>query len=279
MKLYSTCEESTSSVKSLVGCPLASPFRRICAFQIDLVLLLLPSVVVAVLSAALVLSITHPEELTAIQKLFTSSRQERAEDQQSLMKLAPLLVRIEAPGLPPEVEVAVRNSDLNLAAEILSNYRFNFSLNFFEVEKPIQPGAVRVEIGRLIPKLFRGIAFFGVGALYFTFFTLGKKQSTLGKRLMGIHVVSLNNHPLSIWESFERFGGYFASFGTFGLGLIDLWRDPNRRLAHDRIANTVVMGRTSEKVHGKEESNIENQNSDKEIRSEEKDPDLSNDQS
>ncbi len=41
----------------------------------------------------------------------------------------------------------------------------------------------------------------------------------------------------------ERFGGYFASFGTFGLGLLDLWREPNRRLTHDRVSNTIVVRR------------------------------------
>jgi hypothetical protein len=32
------------------------------------------------------------------------------------------------------------------------------------------------------------------------------------------------------------------------IGLLDLWRDPNRRLAHDRLANTVVVLRGAEKV-------------------------------
>ena len=54
-------------------------------------------------------------------------------------------------------------------------------------------------------------------------------------------MLKLDGRPLTIWESFERFGGYFISVGTFGLGLLDLWRDPNRRLAHDRVSNTVVV--------------------------------------
>lgn len=54
----------------------------------------------------------------------------------------------------------------------------------------------------------------------------------------------LDNRPLSYWESFERFGGYLASVGTFGAGLLDLWREPNRRLIQDRISNTVVIRHT-----------------------------------
>ena len=42
-------------------------------------------------------------------------------------------------------------------------------------------------------------------------------------------------------ESFDRFGGYTQVPGTLFFGLTDLWRDPNRRLAHDRGANTVVL--------------------------------------
>src|SRR5260221_826328 len=35
------------------------------------------------------------------------------------------------------------------------------------------------------------------------------------------------------------------SAGTFGLGLLDFWREPNRRLAHDRLSNTVVVRRNA----------------------------------
>ena len=78
-------------------------------------------------------------------------------------------------------------------------------------------------------------------SLDFTIFTAGRRQATPGKLLLGLRVLKLDGRPLTTWEGFERFGGYFISVGTFGLGLVDLWRDPNRRLAHDRVSNTVVV--------------------------------------
>jgi len=67
----------------------------------------------------------------------------------------------------------------------------------------------------------------------------------MGKRIFGIRVVRLDGRPLGWWEGFERFGSYRVSIGTFGLGLLDSWREPNRRLAHDRISNTVVVRRVA----------------------------------
>ncbi|MEO8198248.1 MAG: hypothetical protein ABI689_16135 [Thermoanaerobaculia bacterium] len=48
---------------------------------------------------------------------------------------------------------------------------------------------------------------------------------------------------LSSFNAIERFGAYFGILGTLGLGILDLWRDPNRRLGHDRAVDTVVVRR------------------------------------
>jgi uncharacterized RDD family membrane protein YckC len=86
----------------------------------------------------------------------------------------------------------------------------------------------------------RGAALFGVPALYFTLLT-ARGRRTLGKRLLHLRVRTLDGRPLGVWASFERFGSYLAVPGTLGLGLLDLWLEPNRRLAHDRGAGTVVV--------------------------------------
>jgi uncharacterized RDD family membrane protein YckC len=80
-----------------------------------------------------------------------------------------------------------------------------------------------------------------VGALYFTLLTRGRRGATLGKRLLGIRVVRLDGHRLSLMESFERFAGYLHIPGSLGLSLLDLWHDPNRRLPHDRTVHTAVL--------------------------------------
>ena len=224
----------------LVGAPLASPTRRVIGFAFDCVVLIVPSIVVAVAASAAALFITDREAAHAIRTELRERPADHATHVATLGRIAPLLVRAEASGLPPSVAMAVHESDFTRAGEILSGYTLVYAIGD---EKAAQPGTIRLEIGRLVPTLLRGAALFGTAALYFTFFSSGRRRSTLGKRLTRTQVVKLDGEPLTMWESFERFGGYFASVGTFGLGLLDFWREPNRRLAHDRLSNTVVVRR------------------------------------
>jgi uncharacterized RDD family membrane protein YckC len=78
------------------------------------------------------------------------------------------------------------------------------------------------------------VIFFGL-SLY-----LGNGR-TLGKRLMGIRVVSLVHRRMSLWHSLERALGYGASTLEFGFGFVQYFIHPNRRTVHDRIAETIVV--------------------------------------
>lgn len=224
--------------------PLASPFRRLCAFLFDCILLIIPTFSVTIIIAAVSLFLSDPVGFRGFRTL-VFGEQDKETTRSALSDVAPLLVRIDAPGLPTSVKVAVEESDFQKAGELLVPYEFELSLAIGGDPPPLQDDYIRVEIKSLIPNMIRGIAILGVAFFYFTFFTAGRRRGTLGKRLFGIRVVRLDNRQLSHWESFERFGGYLASVGTFGLGFLDLWRDPNRRLAHDRISNTVVIRRTA----------------------------------
>lgn len=226
----------------LVGQPLASPLRRIVGFAFDCMLLIVPSLLVAVAASAISLYITDREAFRAVRTELKGQSSDHAAQVAALGRIAPLLVRAEASGLPPSVAIAVDQSDLTRAGEILSGYTLIYSIGD---EKAAQPGTIRLEVARLVPTPLRGAALFGTAALYFTFFASGRRRSTLGKRLAQTEVVKLDGEPMTVWESFERFGGYFASAGTFGLGLLDFWREPNRRLAHDRLSNTVVVRRNA----------------------------------
>ncbi len=214
---------------------LPTPGRRIGAFLCDGLLVLVPSLLLTIAAAAVSLVLLEPQAAQAIADIVRGST-----DPARLGGLAPLLVRIDAPGLPPSVVLAVEQSNLQEAGEVLADYKLLFRIGDEDTAAP-EPGTVQIDLIRLVPSPLRWLSTFGAAAAYFTFFTAGRRSATPGKRLLGLRVLKLDGQPLTTFESFERFGGYFVSLGTFGLGLLDLWRDPNRRLAHDRVSNTVVV--------------------------------------
>jgi len=99
-----------------------------------------------------------------------------------------------------------------------NNQRVNIELNFFENWYSI------VYL----------VLFFGL-SLY-----LGNGR-TIGKRIMGIRVVSLVHHRVGFWHSIERALGYGASALEFGFGFVQYFIHPNRRTVHDRMAETIVI--------------------------------------
>jgi len=82
---------------------------------------------------------------------------------------------------------------------------------------------------------------FGWTGLYFTAFTALWRGQTPGKRLLGVRVLRLDGKPLSMWGSFERFGGYAAGLVTGLLGFAQVYWDRNRQAIHDKISETVVV--------------------------------------
>ena len=65
---------------------------------------------------------------------------------------------------------------------------------------------------------------------------------TLGKRVVGIKVVSESKTPISAWQAVKReMIGKFLSVMTLGLGIITMLFDAKRRTLHDRVAGTVVL--------------------------------------
>ncbi|HSU15577.1 RDD family protein [Longimicrobium sp.] len=86
----------------------------------------------------------------------------------------------------------------------------------------------------------------GIGwtGLYFTAFMALWKGQTPGKRLLGIRVLRLDGLPMTLWASFERFGGYAAGFFTGLLGFAQVLWDRNRQAIQDKISETVVIRET-----------------------------------
>jgi len=223
----------------LDGVPLATPGRRVVAFLIDVTLVLVPSVTVAIAVSLGATALREPVAFDAMRTLvFNAPPEGSAERIDLLGRVAPVLARMNTTNFPAAAVVAVEEGDLTRAGRILSGYDFHFAIG--EGSATLRPQAIRVHLDRFIPDGLRSVAFFGVAAAYFTLLTAGSRR-TVGKRLAGTRVVKLDGQPLTIWESFERFGGYFAALGTFGLGLRELWHEPNGRLAHDKLSNTVVL--------------------------------------
>ena len=82
---------------------------------------------------------------------------------------------------------------------------------------------------------------FGWAAFYFTTFTALWYGQTPGKKLFRIRVIQLDGTPLSIWDSFGRYGGYGAGIATGLLGFAQIFWDPNRQAIHDKISATIVV--------------------------------------
>ncbi len=202
-----------------------------------------PSIVVAVAAALAGLAMSQPRAFDGLRTLVLHAHSATPTEQHAaLRELAPMLVRLDAEGLPPAVRDAVSAGDLDRAADGLDNRTIVLAMSPSEYGQPVlAEGAVRLPLERLIPGALRGVALYGVAALYFGVLTRGRRQATLGKRLAGIRVVRLDGERLSLLESLERFVGYLHVPGSLGLSLLYLWHDRNRRLPHDRMANTAVV--------------------------------------
>lgn len=85
---------------------------------------------------------------------------------------------------------------------------------------------------------------FGWAAFYFTVFTAWFDGQTLGKKLMGIRVISLDGSKLGLWAAFGRYGGYGAGFATGLMGFLQIFWDANRQAIQDKISATVVIDLT-----------------------------------
>ncbi len=232
----------------IVGRPLASPTRRLIAALLDGVPLLVLMAALALGAAALSLRASDRAGFDALRLLWSENGTPEALHG-ARREAARLLSHLDAPELPPAVALAVEEERLDDAATALATRELKWELNLGEAEPLLVLGGtedsassapVRVPVEKLIPGHVRVIVILGVPALYFTLLT-SFWGTTLGKRLLGVRVVRLDAERLSLLESFERFTGYLHIPALLGWPIIDLWRNPNRQLPHDRTVHTVVV--------------------------------------
>lgn len=81
----------------------------------------------------------------------------------------------------------------------------------------------------------------GWAAFYFSITTAWLGGQTLGKRILGIKVIKLDGSELSLWESFQRYGGYGAGLATGLMGFAQVYWDANRQAVQDKISETLVI--------------------------------------
>jgi uncharacterized RDD family membrane protein YckC len=137
---------------------------------------------------------------------------------------------------PQLASVLARDSLDELRGELREARRENGELAG-RVERAENRGIVRSITG-FLDELGLGFGWMG---LYFTAFLSLWRGQTPGKKLVGVRVVRLNGQPMTLWTSFERFGGYAAGLVTGLLGFAQVFWDRNRQMIHDKIVETVVV--------------------------------------
>ena len=224
---------------TLLNQELASPKRRFAAFALDLAILAIPSLILATLVGVAALAIREPTALRALADLIGGKASNPEAAANCMRDLIPLMVKYEMPGTPAETIAAFEAGNLTRALESIADYDLMITLN---VETAgTGDNQIRIELARLIPPLLRLVAFYGLAAVYFSWLTSRRSGASLGKRKLGIRVVRIDNQQLGLFESFERFVGYFQVPASLGTAIFDFWRDANRRLPHDRLSGTIVI--------------------------------------
>lgn len=76
---------------------------------------------------------------------------------------------------------------------------------------------------------------------YSVYFVISKRQATLGKMLMNIHIETTDGEKLSVNRAFARFLSSVVSLSFFGLGIIMIAFTKEKIAFHDLICKTRVV--------------------------------------
>ena len=76
---------------------------------------------------------------------------------------------------------------------------------------------------------------------YFVCFHASDWQGTIGKKIMGIRVVSRNNQNLTLQESGLRYALSSLSFLMMGIGHFWIFINPDRKTFHDKIVGSEII--------------------------------------
>jgi uncharacterized RDD family membrane protein YckC len=263
----------------VLGQPLAAPWRRFVAFGVDYLVLILPTVVLAATVSFLAIWVRDPRAFAALKTVVLEEKVTPARRGDAMRVLLGFLQEHRAIKLTAELQEALRSGDQSHADEVLAHTNLSMTFNISHREEVEVPGlrketaappagetgfngtlfktqvrqsaagsserqgtaSAEIYLEMLVPGPLRAVCLYGLGALYFALLGGGRRGATIGKRMLGIRVVRLDGHRLNFIEGLERFVGYLHIPGSLFLNLLDLWRDPNRRLPHDRVVHTAVV--------------------------------------
>ncbi len=95
-----------------------------------------------------------------------------------------------------------------------------------------------------LPPVFT-IVFWTVGLAvviaYNVYFNSGKWQATPGKRLLGLHLVTVSGEPVSGWLAFGRWAGYILDGLTLDIGFLMIAWTREKTGLHDLLCGTRVV--------------------------------------
>jgi uncharacterized RDD family membrane protein YckC len=80
-----------------------------------------------------------------------------------------------------------------------------------------------------------------VPIIYFALTTYVTNGHSIGKKILGIKIISIYHHRIGLWHCIERSLGYVASTLELMFGFYQVLWNPNRMALHDRIAETIVI--------------------------------------
>lgn len=239
-------EEQYRVAPELIGMELATVQRRIWAFLLDLVLVLLLSLPLLTAVTLIMTQLRAPKLLPLVREI----RQATSQAETDSIGLEIDLVTIELVHdrfenrLPAEIRRAMGSGNPDSLRSIVEQYDITYLIAFSKEPATSFDELAKTGTVGLHPFLGRGSSFIHLGVtflLYFTFFPFWLKGQSPGKKLLRIRAVRLIGKPLTLFTCFERAGGYSASVATLGTGFLQAFWDAQRQTIHDRIAGTVVI--------------------------------------
>ena len=250
--------ESLAAASSVLGLPLAEPWRRLVAMVVDLAIVALLSLLsgpwlgLATGSMLIVLfgnSPGAPFPLKAVRAVcrvlgaiivllsvfalgHVSLLRESGLELEAFTGREPIAAMKESVFVPVDASPAeLRSATAKLEKQVAELKAENTRLQDASGSWVYQSRAFASTLG----------VTFGWSGVYFTLLAGACGGRTVGKLLLRIRAVKTNGMPFTFFDGFVRHGGYVAGVAMGLTGFLRLLWEPNRQAVEDRIAGTIVV--------------------------------------
>ena len=250
--------ESLSAATTVLGLPLAEPWRRLGAIIIDLVAVTLLSLLtgpwLGLASGAMLIVLfgnaaSAPIPMKAVRlfcralgalvivlSVLALGHVSLVRD--SALNLETFTGREAIPAMKETVYVAPDASASELRTAVA---KFEKQVDALKAENARMSEVTRswVYQSRAFASTL-GVTF-GWSGVYFTLLAGFLNGRTLGKLVFRTRAAKTNGTPFTFFDGFVRHGGYIAGVAMGFMGFLKLLWEPNRQAVEDRIAGTVVV--------------------------------------